>query len=870
LEASSSIRLDNLIAKLSDVSKSGDGYVARCPAHDDSTPSLSFGLSKTGKIVIHCHAGCTLDAIALAIGLDKSTLLHGQPKGHGKKAAAGKDKKAEVLPPGEYLCRIVSIREDRKSDDSIQWAVKFLVASGEHKGNGWIYDTWKFDAQGLPHIKHACKSFGFDMAGTVDLQREALEGKTCVLTIEQYPYEGIMRNRIARPNGYAPAKEIVYDYLDAAGTLLFQVVRLEPKAFYQRRPNGRGGWIYSIDSVSRVPYRLPELIAAPGTSVWIAEGEKDCNNLAVAGFLATTNPGGSSAWSKLDHGILAQAFAKRKVYVLPDNDEAGTKHATEIAASLSRIATEIRIVHLPGLAVKEDVSDWFAAAPTNTAAVLMELCEATAKYDPDLVELAGDATGHTITNFQTEEYEDEHGAAKKDFVRIPIKKIIRAVLYATNGWPKRLGRELFIDRGGEISFLNGNDAVFAHLHEHAEIRWMDKTDSEGRNYVLRGELVCGLSHEAPCVDEITETPMEPEPKRVYITRQLPKSGNSDGSHFAKLISFFRPASDADEALLCALALTPFWGGSPGTRPLMVLTGPEGIGQQETGKTSTAIYVTAAAGHYFGLALGRNANSDPPAKQLLSDTALRSRVVLCDNLTGFTDSADLAELITLPAFDGRPAYGKPRRRLNYLTWIATAVAPQFTRDLASRSFVVHLTPPDRAKQPCWEQEVSAFVRENRDWIIADSMCHLRDKKAILSAAPSRFPAWDREVLACHEAADKALGLKVSREKSIDMEEEALALFLQELRREGVAGKKFEEDYTAARLTEIWNKSTGNRYTVQFISKKLREYMAKGKLTDAVRPKWPHGHGTPWVVQYGKIETLDGIPVEGTREAGEATF
>ena len=54
-----------------------------------------------------------------------------------------------------------------------------------------------------------------------------------------------------------------YDYTDAAGTLLFQVVRYEPKDFRQRRPGEREGqWIHNMDGVERVPYRLPQLLAA--------------------------------------------------------------------------------------------------------------------------------------------------------------------------------------------------------------------------------------------------------------------------------------------------------------------------------------------------------------------------------------------------------------------------------------------------------------------------------------------------------------------------------------------------------------------------------------------------------------------------------
>src|SRR5829696_3393046 len=40
----------------------GSGWVARCPAHDDRTPSLSIR-EKGGKILVHCHTGCPQDAV---------------------------------------------------------------------------------------------------------------------------------------------------------------------------------------------------------------------------------------------------------------------------------------------------------------------------------------------------------------------------------------------------------------------------------------------------------------------------------------------------------------------------------------------------------------------------------------------------------------------------------------------------------------------------------------------------------------------------------------------------------------------------------------------------------------------------------------
>jgi hypothetical protein len=90
-----------------------------------------------------------------------------------------------------------------------------------------------------------------------------------------------------------------YDYRDERGALLFQVVRFEPKDFRQRRPDGKGGWTWSVKGIRPVPYRLPELLAVPADAlVFIVEGEKDANNLAELGLIATCNAGGAAKRGK--------------------------------------------------------------------------------------------------------------------------------------------------------------------------------------------------------------------------------------------------------------------------------------------------------------------------------------------------------------------------------------------------------------------------------------------------------------------------------------------------------------------------------------------------------------------------------------------
>jgi putative DNA primase/helicase len=80
-----------------------------------------------------------------------------------------------------------------------------------------------------------------------------------------------------------------YDYVDASGALVYQVVRMSPKKFSQRRPDSQGGWIWDLKGVERVPYRLPQLLAGVVGNDWIlvVEGEKDADRLVDMGFVAT-------------------------------------------------------------------------------------------------------------------------------------------------------------------------------------------------------------------------------------------------------------------------------------------------------------------------------------------------------------------------------------------------------------------------------------------------------------------------------------------------------------------------------------------------------------------------------------------------------
>ena len=218
---------------------SGDGHMAKCPAHEDRTASLSINTGDDGRVLLKCHAGCDVDAILHAAHLERRDLF---------------------------------------------------------PSNGLVGET-----NGKSQIEH------------------------------------------------------VYDYQTSGGELLFQVVRFKPKDFRQRRPDGNGGYIWNVQGVDRVVYRLPEIQGKE--AVFVTEGEKDADRLLSIGLTATTCSGGAEKWRDQYSGQLRDVGVKR-VAIIPDNDDPGRTHADQVATSCQRSGLEVRILTLPDIPEKGDVSDY--------------------------------------------------------------------------------------------------------------------------------------------------------------------------------------------------------------------------------------------------------------------------------------------------------------------------------------------------------------------------------------------------------------------------------------------------------------------------------------------------------------------------------
>jgi hypothetical protein len=66
--------VENLVSRLH-AKRSGKGWIAKCPAHDDHTPSLSIDEGADGRALFKCHAGCDNTAILASLGMKPRDLF---------------------------------------------------------------------------------------------------------------------------------------------------------------------------------------------------------------------------------------------------------------------------------------------------------------------------------------------------------------------------------------------------------------------------------------------------------------------------------------------------------------------------------------------------------------------------------------------------------------------------------------------------------------------------------------------------------------------------------------------------------------------------------------------------------------------------
>lgn len=177
------------------------------------------------------------------------------------------------------------------------------------------------------------------------------------------PLAGLVRQR-RRRRAAAHQSPTEYIYRRANGENHLRVTRKPgpSKSFFQSHWNGTE-WVSGLkradgSKTPRIPYALDHLANDPEKQpvLW-TEGEKDSDRAGLLGVLATTSPGGASQARHLDRESL-NVLSGRRVVIVPDNDEPGSKYARDIRRLLEKAGAHVTIRELDGVGEGGDLSDW--------------------------------------------------------------------------------------------------------------------------------------------------------------------------------------------------------------------------------------------------------------------------------------------------------------------------------------------------------------------------------------------------------------------------------------------------------------------------------------------------------------------------------
>jgi hypothetical protein len=518
-------------------------------------------------------------------------------------------------------------------------------------------------------------------------------------------------------------QQVVYDYRDEVGTLLHQVLRGRGKKFHQRRPGGHGGWINDLKGVRRVLYRLPELLARPSETVFVAEGEKDADRLVSLGLLATTNSGGAEKWRP----SYSEDLVGRDVVILPDNDEPGLRHAEMVAKSCRGKAKSVRVVLLPGLGPKQDVSDWLDAGGDREK--LEALVTEAAEYESGSLEMAPDPDGRPVIQVndrqQIEIFQDAWNAL--------LGANDPPQLFVSNGFLARLAE-------GDINLsIELLDEAYAYGSLVRVADWVqikgDKTIDAKPPRELARDLLSRPHPDLPMIEAVVAAPVFDANGRLILTpgyhresrlwlradawiehiRVPDEPTDADVADAVRLICQellfdFPFVAESDEAHAVAAFILPFVRRIvAGTTPIHLIEAPT----PGSGKGLLADLVSLVLLGEACEPTTITANEDESRKKLTAILSQGYPIISIDNVHEGLESGQLAAAITAMRWKDR-LLGKSQMVVfpNRALWLVTANNPKLSMEIARRCARIRIEPKE--ERP-WQRQ--GFKHDPiREWVL----------------------------------------------------------------------------------------------------------------------------------------------------------
>ena len=719
-------QLERVLNRLNRVSSAGNGFSACCPAHDDETPSLSV-TQKDDKILVHCHAGCDVEEVVSAIGLEARDLFEGD-----------KPAKPVARKWSPFDGEVAAIYPYRTRDGALSFeVVRYEMADRSHPAYG----------------------------------------------------EKTFRQRSHQP-----------DHLDAG------------------KKGCPASFVWGRQGTPPLLYRLPRVIKAveQGETVYLCEGEKDVETLEQIGLTATCSPGGACTSDNLGKRWTEHMFdtlAGATVVCLPDNDEPGQAFMDLLASRLTRRGANVRVLTLPGLPPKGDVTDWMEGRGSisdleklsaqvdpypwipQSADDLIQRCEETGDADLafqnirfiaalDLSEYplakkrlkkATDINLNELEAAVQEErsrLEDEHAKAdserrrqqleEKDKHTIQITgrhssdvvRDMRHAVHQANDPPTlyRRGTEILrVSEGRDdrlrleavseafLDYFTSESAAFVddrykprefsirYLNRMRELLELPELRGITRVPVLKSD---GTIHDIPGYD--SETQLIYQPADDSAPRVSDSPTENDVREALRLLEqawIDHPfADEASRANTLALALTPVVMPllDRANVPLAIISAT----RAGSGKSLLAEIIGTGATGQTPVAMSAPGSDDEMRKQITALLRSGEQFIVIDDLDGPVDSASLRRALTSPVWSDRVLGASDQLRLpSQAIWCATGNNLRPSGDMVRRCFLIrldtrmvrpHLRNNFTHKQPEWTRNhrsefAAALLTLVRYWI-----------------------------------------------------------------------------------------------------------------------------------------------------------
>ncbi|MHB9038632.1 MAG: toprim domain-containing protein [Armatimonadota bacterium] len=497
-----------------------------------------------------------------------------------------------------------------------------------------------------------------------------------------------------------------YDYTDESGKLIYQVVRHPPKPngdkdFSQRRKiieDGSAKWAWNLKGVEPTIFRLPGLLQSieQGSAVYIVEGEKDVLSLEKFGLVATCNSGGAGKWRQR----FAKHFGGAFVVILPDNDDKGRDHAKLVASTLQGVAGETRVLELPGLPIKGDVSDWIELGGTREEleSLVAHATPADAWLDADNVHPIIHADCQDLRSVTAQCWEAIARANNPPrffrYIGIPsrLEKDDDGLLIPRELTPDRMRHELarvanWVHGEKEEPAKPPVDVVRDVLATpNPELPVLTRiTDvpvfaPDGTLQTEEGYHAAGQTYRMPTKDfEIPDIPSAPSAADVASSRDL----------ILDMISEFSFVEEADRAHAVGLLILPFVRDLiDGPTPNHLIEAP----QPGSGKGLLANVLLAPACGKRVSTMSEAKDDDEWRKRITSQLRGARTVILLDNVTKPLNSGSLASALTATVWEDR-ILGRSEN-LHFpvrCVWVTTANNPTMTTEIARRCIRIRLDP-----------------------------------------------------------------------------------------------------------------------------------------------------------------------------------